>query len=147
MPDGSVETGDGWRPWREAWWDALYGERGFYRRGEGPAGHFATSATAGGGVVEEFAGALWRLAARHSCTTIVDVGAGRGGELLARTVNELSRPTGRHAAPTELIGVDVVDRPPGLPRQIDWLTAAGGAKAARAAGRAGRDPGRRQRVA
>ena len=127
MADGPPMTGGGWRPWREAWWAALYGEHGFYRRGEGPAGHFSTSATAGGGVAEEFARALWRLAADHGCTTIVDVGAGRGELLRALSLSPW-RPAGRHAAPTELIGVDVVDRPAGLPGQIDWLTAAGGAQ-------------------
>ena len=32
-----------WLPWQRAWQDALYGAHGFYRRAEGPAGHFATA--------------------------------------------------------------------------------------------------------
>ena len=33
-------------PWEQAWAEALYGPRGFYRRPEGPAGHFRTAAHA-----------------------------------------------------------------------------------------------------
>ncbi|MBT0767711.1 SAM-dependent methyltransferase [Kineosporia sp. J2-2] len=93
-------------PWQNAWQQALYGPDGFYRRPEGPAGHFRTAAHAAPG---ELAGALARLASRLGAGTIVDVGAGRG-ELLTALV-----PSG-----VRLWGVDVVERPPGLPPAIGW---------------------------
>ena len=68
-------------PWREAWHEALYGPRGFYRRAEGPAGHFTTvDPRARSGAL--FAEALGRLADREGAHHVVDVGCGRG-ELLA----------------------------------------------------------------
>ena len=102
-------------PWREAWHTALYGPEGFYRSGEGPAGHFTTS-THGpfGGLL---AGALARLADREGAMHVVDVGCGRG-ELLTR-LHE-ARPDLR------LTGVDVVDRPGALPDAVRWLRSPGG---------------------
>ena len=50
-------------PWREAWHEALYGPRGFYRRAEGPAGHFTTSTHGPLGAL--LADALGRLADRE----------------------------------------------------------------------------------
>jgi hypothetical protein len=117
-----------WRPWRAAWAEALYGERGFYRRPEGPRGHFETSANAGGGVAELFAQALLALARRHGCRQIVDLGAGRG-ELLRALVAQ----AGARAGPgsggeaLRLVGVDVVPRPSTLPREVGWLSSPGGA--------------------
>ncbi|MGG5259985.1 SAM-dependent methyltransferase [Phycicoccus avicenniae] len=103
-------------PWRDAWQDALYGPDGFYRRPEGPAGHFTTS-THGplGGLLAE---ALGRLADAEGATHVVDVGAGRG-ELL-RALHGV-RPDLR------LTGVDVVDRPEALPAAVGWMTSPGGA--------------------
>jgi SAM-dependent MidA family methyltransferase len=116
----------GWRPWREAWADALYGEGGFYRRAEGPGGHFETSANAGGGVLDQFAAAVRTLARQHGCTTVVDVGAGRG-ELLRALAGDAGRRGGAGAdGEPRLLGVDVVARPPGLPPDVGWLTAPGG---------------------
>ena len=66
-------------PWREAWHDALYGPRGFYRGAEGPAGHFTTSTH--GPLGAALADALGRLADREGVHHVVDVGCGRG-ELL-----------------------------------------------------------------
>ena len=107
----------GFRPWRVAWADALYGEGGFYRRPEGPRGHFETSANAPGGVVELLAQSLVTLADRHGCTQLVDVGAGRGELLTALAATEGLR----------LTGVDVVRRPPGLPGSVRWVESPGGA--------------------
>ena len=102
-------------PWRVAWQEALYGERGFYRDPHGPAGHFTTS-THGplGGVL---AGAMARLAAREGCTQVVDVGAGRG-ELLTHLASV--------APHLRLTGVDVVERPADLPAAVGWLRSPGG---------------------
>ncbi|MEU1025014.1 hypothetical protein ABZ366_23525, partial [Streptomyces sp. NPDC005904] len=41
--DEHGDAADGPRGWREAAETALYGPEGFYRRPEGPAGHFRTS--------------------------------------------------------------------------------------------------------
>jgi SAM-dependent MidA family methyltransferase len=77
-------------PWHQAWQTALYGPAGFYRKPEGPAGHFRTACHAGADVV---AGALARLATEAGCTTIVDVGAGRGELLTALArLDPASRP-------------------------------------------------------
>jgi SAM-dependent MidA family methyltransferase len=104
-------------PWEEAWHQALYGPDGFYRRPEGPAGHFRTSSH-----VPLFAEAIARLAADLDASlgepegfTVVDVGAGRG-ELL-EGLAEL--------APDRwtLLGVDVVGRPAGLDAHVGWASA------------------------
>lgn len=102
-------------PWREAWQQALYGPDGAYRAPAGPAGHF-TTATHGplGAVLAE---ALGRLADREGATHVVDVGAGRG-ELV--TALHGIRPDLR------LTGLDVVDRPAGLPESVEWLVSPGG---------------------
>jgi SAM-dependent MidA family methyltransferase len=97
------------RPWAEAWTEALYGPAGFYRRPEGPAGHFRTAAHASAGGL--LGAALARLARRAGCAAVLDVGAGRG-ELLSAV----------QAADPDLrcTGVDVADRPRGLPAAIGW---------------------------
>jgi SAM-dependent MidA family methyltransferase len=99
-----------WSTWREAVQQALYGPDGFYRRPEGPAGHFRTSVHA---APDLLAGALVRLARAAGLTGVVDVGAGRG-ELLAAV----------HAADPDLslLGVDVVPRPPGLVAAARWAS-------------------------
>jgi SAM-dependent MidA family methyltransferase len=102
------------RPWQEAWADALYGDAGFYRRPEGPAGHFRTAAHA---APRELAAAVAGLAAEAGCTAVVDVGAGRG-ELL-RALHELQQ-DGPGAGLAELHGVEVAERPPGLPDGVRW---------------------------
>jgi SAM-dependent MidA family methyltransferase len=101
------------RPWQPAWQQALYGPAGFYRRPEGPAGHFRTAAHA---APHELAVALRRLAADLGCTAIVDVGAGRGELLTA--LAEIDRPTGT----PRLWGVDVVPRPLRLPETVAWAS-------------------------
>lgn len=106
-----------YRPWIEAWRDALYGKNGFYRRSEGPAGHFATSAQGIPGVDAILAQAVWALAQDAGVSAIVDFAAGRG-ELLG----QLS-----HLVPDEvtLIGVDVVARPGTLPARVSWVVSGG----------------------
>src|SRR3954447_14580879 len=110
MIDDAGPTG-GFRPWRVAWSEALYGERGFYRRDEGPRAHFETSANAPGGVGPLLAEALLTLARRHGCTRIVDIGAGRG-ELLSALAAQVDADVSGELA---LQGIDVVRRPAGLP--------------------------------
>lgn len=106
-----------WLPWAQAWQEALYGEHGFYRRGTGPAGHFATSAQGLPGAGELYAAALVRLLDRESLSVFVDVGAGHG-ELLAHV---------RRLAPhVHCIGVDVAGCPD-LPPGVQWLSSPGGA--------------------
>lgn len=106
-------------PWQQAWQQALYGEGGFYRRPEGPAGHFATSAQGVPGGTELLAAAVLALAEHHRLTHIVEVGAGRG-ELL----------TALHAAVPQLrlTGLDVIDPPASLPAAVRWLRSPGGAR-------------------
>jgi SAM-dependent MidA family methyltransferase len=101
--------------WRRAWHEALYGASGFYRQGEGPAGHFTTSTHGPLGVV--FAEAIGRLADREGATHVVDVGCGRG-ELLTHL--HASRPD------LALTGVDVVSRPHGIPDAVAWVRSPGG---------------------
>jgi SAM-dependent MidA family methyltransferase len=98
-----------WHTWKEATRRALYGAEGFYRRPEGPAGHFRTSVHAS----PLFARALADLAAAAELTSVVDVGAGRGELLVALC---------RIAPHLELFGVDVADRPEALPPSIGWGT-------------------------
>lgn len=106
-----------WQSWRSAWHDALYGSDGFYRQAAGPAGHFATSAQGIPGGGRLLARALVILAQRNSCTRLVDLGAGRG---------ELLTEVAALAPQLELTGVDVIERPVGLPAGADWLRSPGG---------------------
>lgn len=87
--------------------EALYGPEGFYRRPEGPAGHFRTSVHAS----PFFATAVLTLARAAGLDTVVDVGAGRG-ELL-RVLHWLDPTLNLH-------GVEVADRPADLPDGISW---------------------------
>jgi len=95
--------------------DALYGDEGFYRSNGAPGRHFRTAAHAS----PLWAGALAELARRVDASlgepsdfTVVDVGAG-GGELLAALA-------GLAPERWQLVGVDVADRPPGLPDRVVW---------------------------
>lgn len=93
----------GWLPWREATTAALYGPAGFYRRDEGPAGHFRTSVHVG----NAFAAALATLADRLGVSTVVDVGAGRG---------ELAGNMAVVAPHLDVVGVEIGD--PGFPDDV-----------------------------
>jgi len=103
------------RPWREAWQNALYGPRGFYRQAQGPAGHFTTATQAGSG--QALAQTLWAWADRYGLDGIVDVGAGRGELLRHLYACWPGRP---------LTGLDVVDRPADLPEPVAWVESPGG---------------------
>ncbi len=108
-----MSRGEGWLGWEEAWRQALFGEQGFYRRPEGPAGHFRTAAHAAPTLL---ARAVARLAQTAGCSGVLDLGAGRG-ELLSA----LARLD--EGARLRLHGVDVVDRPALLPPLVGWTRA------------------------
>jgi SAM-dependent MidA family methyltransferase len=95
------------QPWRQAWDEALYGPRGFYRR-EQPSDHFRTSAHAS----PLFAEAVLALVRERGLRSVTDVGAG-AGELLSWLH--------RLAPDLELSGVEVRPRPPGLAPAVGWL--------------------------
>jgi SAM-dependent MidA family methyltransferase len=96
-----------WLGWRAAMAEALYGAQGFYRRPEGPAGHFRTSVHASG----FFSQAVAALARGAGCDTVVDVGSGRGE--LVRALHVLDPDLTLHA-------VEIADRPRDLPGPIGW---------------------------
>ncbi|MBV9023421.1 MAG: SAM-dependent methyltransferase [Streptomycetaceae bacterium] len=98
---------------------ALYGPGGFFRRADGPAGHFRTSVH----VSPLYAGAVAKLLKRvdealgHSEElTFVDVGAGRG-ELLAGVLACLPHEVTARLRP---YAVERADRPDGLDSRIQW---------------------------
>lgn len=96
-------------PWKNAWDEALYGARGFFRR-EAPAAHFRTSVHAS----PLFARALVRLVREAGLDTVVDIGAGRGELLVAM----------HEADPgLDLLGVEVAARPADLPEPVAWTAA------------------------
>ncbi|WP_437085955.1 SAM-dependent methyltransferase [Streptomyces sp. enrichment culture] len=109
----------GWRGWRDAAREALYGPEGFYRRPEGPAGHFRTSVHAS----PLFAAAVARLLCRvdealgrPAALDFVDMAAGRG-ELAAGVLAALPADV---AARVRVRAVEVGGRPPGLDHRIEW---------------------------
>ncbi|MFD5233520.1 SAM-dependent methyltransferase [Streptomyces qaidamensis] len=113
-------TREEWRGWRAAAQDALYAPGGFYRRAEGPAGHFRTSVHAS----PLFAAAVARLLCRvdealgrPAALDFVDMAAGRG-ELTGAVLAAL--PAGV-AARTRAYAVDIAERPAGLDHRIEWL--------------------------
>jgi len=115
------DAGPDFLPWSAAMDRALYGPEGFFRRPEGPAGHFRTSVHAS----PLFAAALLRLAGevdealgRPERFHLVDVGAGRG-ELLAAVLDALddAHPLAGRLCP---VAVELAERPAGLPAEIAW---------------------------
>ena len=110
----------GWRGWRAAAEGALYGPDGFYRRPEGPAGHFRTSVHAS----PLFAGAVARLLCRvdealgrPETLDFVDMAAGRG-ELVTGVLAALPADV---AARARGYAVELADRPERLDHRIEWL--------------------------
>jgi SAM-dependent MidA family methyltransferase len=115
----AAETAGEWRGWRAAAEAALYGPDGFYRRPEGPAGHFRTSVHAS----PLFARAVARLLCRvdealgqPAELAFVDMAAGRG-ELAAGVLAELPAEV---AARARVHAVEIADRPEGLDHRIEW---------------------------
>ncbi|MFF4347660.1 SAM-dependent methyltransferase [Streptomyces sp. NPDC001530] len=112
-------TGE-WRGWREATDEALYGPSGFYRRPEGPAGHFRTSVHASPLFAQAVARLLCRVdraLGRPAPLAFVDMAAGRGelvaGVLAALPADVTSRARG--------YAVERADRPANLDHRIEWL--------------------------
>ncbi|MFE2062051.1 SAM-dependent methyltransferase [Streptomyces sp. NPDC059467] len=119
--EATRETADGASGWRTATEAALYGPGGFYRRPEGPAGHFRTSVHASRLFAEAVAELLCRVdeaLGRPEPLDFVDMGAGRG-ELVTGVLAALPADV---AARARAYAVDLADRPPGLPDRITWLT-------------------------
>ncbi|MEU9762858.1 SAM-dependent methyltransferase [Streptomyces sp. NPDC001834] len=126
MADATGATGgtggatDEWRGWREAAQTALYGDGGFYRRPEGPAGHFRTSVHAS----PLFASAVARLLVRTARdlgtdeVDLVDLGAGRG-ELLTGVLAALPA-EGADGLVVRTYAVEIAARPDGLDPRIEW---------------------------
>ena len=111
---------DEWRGWRAAAQAALYGPGGFYRRPEGPAGHFRTSVHAS----SLFAGAVARLLCRvdealgrPARLDFVDMAAGRG-ELAVGVLAALPADV---AVRTRVYAVEIAEHPADLDVRIEWL--------------------------
>ncbi|MEU1182271.1 SAM-dependent methyltransferase [Streptomyces sp. NPDC005820] len=118
---GSSDSGD-WRGWRAAAEDALYGAGGFYRRPEGPAGHFRTSVHASPLFARAVARLLCRVdeaLGRPERLDFVDMAAGRG-ELVTGVLATLPAEV---AARTRAYAVERADRPQALDPRIEWLPA------------------------
>ncbi|GHH91018.1 SAM-dependent methyltransferase [Streptomyces capillispiralis] len=118
-PVTAADAGGGWRGWREAAEAALYGPGGFYRRPEGPAGHFRTSVHAS----PLFAAAVARLLCRvdealgrPAVLDFVDMAAGRG-ELVTGVLAALPADV---AARARAHAVEVAARPAGLDPRVEW---------------------------
>jgi SAM-dependent MidA family methyltransferase len=108
-----------WLTWREATERALYGDDGFYRRGEQPSRHFRTSIHASAALAAATVKLLCDIDAvlgHPARLDVIDVGAGGG---------ELAMQLGR-IAPSQLrtrlriTAVELGPRPPGLPIEIIW---------------------------
>ena len=107
------------QPWTEAWQRALYGPQGFYRRPEGPEGHFSTSVAGIPGASSLMGRAIATLAASQGRSVVVDLGAGRGG-----LIEQVWRADPR----LRCIGVDVVAAPARLPAAVQWWVGGGGGR-------------------
>lgn len=102
----------GWRRWRDAMAEALYGEHGFYRRSGAPGRHFRTAAHVSTAWAAAWSELALRVAPQVDDMAVVEIGAG-GGELLAGLA-ALMPPSWR------LVGVDIAPRPPDLPARVEW---------------------------
>ncbi|NEC25684.1 hypothetical protein G3I20_03615, partial [Streptomyces sp. SID8111] len=112
-------AGTGRRGWRAAMRNALYGPDGFYRRPEGPAGHFRTSVHASPLFARAVAALLCRVdeaLGRPRVLDFVDMAAGRG-ELVAGVLAALPPEV---ADRTRACAVEIAGRPAGLDGRIAW---------------------------
>ncbi|MEV4440010.1 SAM-dependent methyltransferase [Streptomyces sp. NPDC049577] len=112
----------GTRTWREATEAALYGPGGFYRRPEGPAGHFRTSVHASplyAGAVVELLCRVDAALGRPAELAFTDMGAGRG-ELVTGVLEQCPPDVAERLRP---YAVELADRPAGLDERVVWLDA------------------------
>ncbi|MFF9664158.1 SAM-dependent methyltransferase [Streptomyces althioticus] len=121
MTAGTRRTAeDGFRGWREAAREALYGPDGFYRRpGAGPAGHFRTSVHASplyARAVARLLGRVDEALGRPPALDFVDMAAGRG-ELVTGVLGALPADVSARVRP---YAVELAARPPGLDDRIVW---------------------------
>ncbi|MES4889191.1 SAM-dependent methyltransferase [Streptomyces sp. NPDC096012] len=117
--EGTLREEPGPRGWRAATEAALYGPGGFYRRPEGPAGHFRTSVHASPLFARAVARLLCRVdeaLGRPAVLDFVDMGAGRG-ELVTGVLGALPADV---AARARVYAVEIADRPAGLDARITW---------------------------
>ncbi|MER6632769.1 SAM-dependent methyltransferase [Streptomyces sp. NPDC000987] len=120
MTAETTDETDEWRGWRAAAEAALYGPDGFYRRPEGPAGHFRTSVHASPLYAEAVARLLCRVdeaLGRPASLDFVDMAAGRG-ELAAGVLAVLPADV---AVRTRAYAVELAGRPAGLDDRVRWL--------------------------
>ncbi|MFB9639402.1 SAM-dependent methyltransferase [Streptomyces spiralis] len=99
----------------------MYGPDGFYRRPEGPAGHFRTSVHASPLFAAAVARLLCRvdeLLGRPAELGFVDMAAGRG-ELAAGVLAALPAEAASRA---RVYAVEIAGRPTGLDHRIEWLS-------------------------
>jgi SAM-dependent MidA family methyltransferase len=99
--------------------DALYGERGFYRRAGGPAAHFRTSAIASplfGTAILRLLVAVDEALGRPARLDLIDIGAG-GAHLLRRLAVLAPSYVSRRL---RIGAVEVTPRPRDLPGHIAW---------------------------
>ncbi|WP_030680093.1 SAM-dependent methyltransferase [Streptomyces cellulosae] len=116
----TAEARGEWQGWRAAAEAALYGPDGFYRRPEGPAGHFRTSVQASPLFAEAVARLLCRAdeaLGRPAELAFVDMAAGRG-ELAAGVLAALPAEV---AVRARGYAVEITERPEGLDHRIEWL--------------------------
>ncbi|MFE7776472.1 SAM-dependent methyltransferase [Streptomyces sp. NPDC057445] len=118
----ATDAPDGWIPWRKATERALYGPGGFYRRPEGPAGHFRTSVHASALYATAVAALLAETAQSLPGApeiAFVDMGAGRG-ELVTAVLAAL--PGGRlpDGRAVRAWAVERAGRPADLDPRIGW---------------------------
>lgn len=109
-----------WLTWRTAMERALYGEGGFYRRGERPAEHFRTSVHASPRFATAIAGLLVEVDAalgHPGRLDLVDVGAG-SGRLLSNILACVPPGLADRLAPA---AVEIAPRPADVPGRIAWL--------------------------
>ncbi len=121
MTAGTTGTADdGFRGWREAAREALYGPDGFYRRpGAGPAAHFRTSVHASPLYARAVARLLCRVdeaLGRPRALDFVDMAAGRG-ELVTGVLGALPADVADRVRP---YAVELAARPDGLDGRIVW---------------------------
>ncbi|OIK27053.1 SAM-dependent methyltransferase [Streptomyces malaysiense] len=107
------------RGWRAAAEEALYGPAGFYRRPEGPAGHFRTSVHASrlfAGAVAELLQRVDTALGRPEGLDFVDMAAGRG-ELVTGVLAALPREVAARVRPC---AVEIAGRPADLDERVVW---------------------------